>query len=64
MRDEEIPFAYRRGGLVMFFNPLGREAEIDTGYDGDVVYKIGGAVIADGKVKLQPQSFLMMNTNP
>ena len=63
-RDDAIPFAYRRGGLVMFFNPLGKEAEIATELDGDVVYKIGEAVIADGKVALQPQSFLMINTNP
>ena len=45
----------------MFFNPLGKEAEIECD-GGDVVYKIGDAVI-DGKVTLQPQSFLMINSS-
>ena len=62
-KDGEIPFAYRRGSTVMFFNPLGKEAEISTDCVGDVVYKIGEAVISDGKVKMQPQSFLMIKEN-
>ena len=61
--DKQIPFAYRRGSLVMFFNPLGKSAEIVTDSDGDVIYKIGEATIADGKVKMQPQSFLMIKEN-
>ena len=61
-KDDEIPFAYRRGSLMMFFNPLDKEAEIETDSGGDVVYKLGGAIIEEGKVKLQPQSFLMIRT--
>ena len=61
-KDDEIPFAYRRGSLMMFFNPLDKEAEIETDSGGDVVYKLGGAIIEEGKVKLQPQSFLMIHT--
>lgn len=61
MYDEgKIPFAYKRGKLVMFFNPLGKEAEIKTKYSGKTVYKIGDAEFADGKIKLQPQSFVMI----
>ena len=59
-RDDQIPFAYRRGNLTMFFNPLGREATITTDCDGDVIYKIGDATIADGKVLMKPQSFLLV----
>ena len=60
-KENEIPFAYRRGSLMMFFNPLDKEAEIETDSDGDVVYKLGDAIIEEGKVKLQPQSFLMIH---
>ena len=60
--EGKIPFAYRRGGLVMYFNPLGVDFEIDTRYDGDVIYKLGNAEIKDGRIKMQPQSFLMIET--
>ena len=56
-----LPFAYRRGDMVMYFNTTGEYFEIDTRYSGDVVYKIGQAEIADGKIKMQPQSFLLVN---
>ena len=32
--EGKLPFAYRRGNLVMFFNPLGNESEIKTDYSG------------------------------
>ena len=60
--EGKIPFAYRRGKLVMYFNPLGVDFEIDTRYDGDVIYKLGNAEIKDGRIKMQPQSFLMIET--
>lgn len=60
---DKIPFAFRRGELVMFFNPLDSEFEINTRYDGDVIYKIGKAEIDGGIIKMQPQSFLMIHTN-
>ena len=59
-RDGQIPFAYRRGSLVMFFNPLGVPFETATDHEGDVIYKIGNAEIANGKIIMQPQSFLMI----
>lgn len=31
-----------------------------TEHDGDVIYKLGNAEIADGKITMQPQSFLMI----
>ena len=46
----------------MYFNPLGVDFEIDTRYDGDVIYKLGNAEIKDGRIKMQPQSFLMIET--
>lgn len=58
--DSKIPFAYKRGNLVMFFNPLGKEAEMDCKYNGKTVYEIGKSVIADGKIKMSAQSFLMI----
>ena len=44
----------------MFFNPLGKDAEISTKYNGKVVYQIGGAEFADGKVEMKPKSFVMI----
>jgi maltose alpha-D-glucosyltransferase/alpha-amylase len=58
--EGKIPFYYKRGNLVMFFNPLGKDAEISTEYNGKVVYQIGGAEFADGKVEMKPQSFVMI----
>ena len=59
---DSLAFAYRRGSLVMYFNPTSEYFEIDTRYDGDVVYKIGQAEIKDGKIKMQPQSFLLVES--
>ena len=58
--EGKLPFAYRRGNLVMFFNPLGKESEIKTDYSGKKVYELGNAEFADGKVKMGPQSFVMI----
>ena len=55
-----LPFAYRRGDMVMYFNPTGEPFEISTRYDGDVVYKLGQVEISGGKIKMQPQSFLLV----
>ena len=57
--EGKIPFSYKRGSLVMFFNPLGIEAEITSEYKGEKIYEIGNAEFVDGKVKMSPQSFLM-----
>ena len=59
--EGKIPFAYRRGRLVMFFNPLGVEAEIKTTYNGETIYEIGTSELADGKIKMSPQSFLIIS---
>ena len=60
--EGQIPFAYRRGSLVMYFNPLDKKYEFETS-GGDVIYKLGSAEITDGKIKMQPQSFLMIRKN-
>ena len=57
-----FPFAYKRGRLVMFFNPLGKESEMQTKYSGNVIYKIGNSEFSDGKIKMSPQSFAMIIT--
>ena len=59
---DSLAFAYRRGSLVMYFNPTSEYFELDTRYDGDVVYKIGQAEISGGKIKMQPQSFLLVQS--
>lgn len=59
-KDGEIPFAYKRGNLVMFFNPLGKESELECKFDGNIVYEIGKSEIANGKIKMQSQSFAML----
>ena len=58
--EGKIPFAYRRGRLVMFFNPLGVEAEMETSYNGETIYEIGTSELANGKIKMSPQSFKMI----
>lgn len=58
--EGKIPFFYRRGSLVMFFNPLGVESEIKTSYSGEKIYELGNTEFADGKIKMSPQSFVMI----
>lgn len=58
--EGKIPFSYKRGNLVMFFNPLGESAEIATEYTGNKIYELGSTELADGKVKMSPQSFVMI----
>ncbi len=59
-KEDEIPFAYKRGKLVMYFNPLGKNTEIDAKYIGKQVYQIGNTEIAGGKIKMEPQSFVIL----
>ncbi len=59
--EEKLPFYYRRGKLVMFFNPLGTDAEIATQYSGNTIYQIGKCEFDGGKVKMSPQSFVMIS---
>lgn len=61
--EGKIPFFYRRGKLVMFFNPLGVESEIKTSYSGEKLYELGNTEFADGKIKMSPQSFVMIKIN-
>ena len=44
----------------MYFNPLGENAEIDAKYIGKQVYQIGNTEIAGGKIKMEPQSFVIL----
>ncbi len=62
-KEGSTAFAVRRGDLMMFFNPLGKETVIATDCDGDVIYKIGEAVIENGRAVMQPQSFLLIKNN-
>ncbi len=57
MGDDE---RLRRGSLMMFFNSFDKPAAIPTDWDGDVVYKIGEAVMENGTANMQPQSFLLL----
>ena len=47
----------------MFFNPLGVESEIKTNYNGEKLYELGNTEFADGKIKMSPQSFVMIKIN-
>jgi maltose alpha-D-glucosyltransferase/alpha-amylase len=58
--EGKIPFFYKRGNLVMFFNPLGESAELESDYSGKKIYELGKVDFADGKVKFAPQSFVMI----
>ena len=61
--EGKLPFFYRRGSLVMFFNPLGVESEIKTSYSGEKLYELGNTEFADGRIKMSPQSFVMIKIN-
>ncbi len=57
----KFPFGYKRGRFVMLFNPLGAESEIEYNADGaEVIYQIGETVSEGGKLKMSPQSFIML----
>lgn len=58
--EGEIPFAYKRGNLVMYFNPLGESAVMNAKYTGKTAYALGNAEFADGKVTMSPQSFALV----
>ncbi len=58
--EGKIPFAYKRGNLVMYFNPLGESAVMNAKYTGKTVYAIGNAEFANGKVTMSPQSFALV----
>ena len=58
--EGKIPFAYKRGNLVMYFNPLGESAVMNAKYTGKTVYALGNAEFADGKVTMSPQSFALV----
>ena len=58
--EGKIPFAYKRGNLVMYFNPLGENAVMNAKYTGKTVYVLGNAEFADGKVTMSPQSFALV----
>ncbi len=61
-REGQLPFAFRRGGMVMYFNPTGKPAELEAVGSGDVVYKIGEAILDGSKVKMEAQSFLLVES--
>lgn len=58
--EGKIPFAYKRGNLVMYFNPLGESAVMNAKYTGKTVYALGNAEFANGKVTMSPQSFSLV----
>ena len=58
--EGKIPFAYKRGNLVMYFNPLGESAVMNAKYTGKTVYALGNAEFANGKVTMSPQSFALV----
>lgn len=58
--EGKIPFAYKRGNLVMYFNPLGESAVMNAKYTGKTVYTLGNAEFANGKVTMSPQSFALV----
>ncbi|MBQ6387131.1 MAG: glycosylase [Ruminococcus sp.] len=60
--SDHLAFAYRRGSLVMYFNPTAAYFETETRFNGDVIYQIGQAEISNGKIQMQPQSFLLLQT--
>ncbi len=55
-----IPFAYKRGSMLMLVNPLSSYQTIKTDYRGEKVYSIGSFETVDEGIRLSPQSFVML----
>ena len=60
--EENKPFVYKRGKLFCMVNTTGKRLEVSLNDmpKGDVLYKIGDVIIADGKLVVEAQSFAVM----
>ncbi|MBE5807844.1 MAG: glycosylase [Clostridiales bacterium] len=59
-REAGKPFVYRRGALTLAINPAGECMEAPVEVSGEIVYAIGAVSIADGKLAMGPQSFVVI----
>ncbi|MCD8068850.1 MAG: DUF3459 domain-containing protein [Lachnospiraceae bacterium] len=59
----KLPFVYRRGDIVIALNPSAEtvSAPVDAG-DKKICFSIGSGKVQDGKITLEPQSFLMLKS--
>ena len=62
--EPDKPFVYKRGELLCAVNPAGESTEVDLGcaVSGEVIFKIGDASFADGKLCMAAQSFAVIRT--
>ena len=62
--EPDKPFVYKRGELLCAVNPAGESTEVDLGcaISGEVIFKIGDASFADGKLCMAAQSFAVIRT--
>ncbi|WP_029318986.1 alpha-amylase family glycosyl hydrolase [Butyrivibrio sp. AE3004] len=60
--EENKPFVYKRGELFCMVNPTGKPLEVSLNEmpNGEVLYKVGDAKVADGKLLVDAQSFAVM----
>lgn len=58
--EADLPFVYRRGGLVLAVNPGSTKASVGLDVeDGQPVFAIGGGTLHGGTCAVQPQSFVV-----
>lgn len=58
--ESGFPFFYKRGRLVMFFNPLDKQSSANCSFAGKEIYKIGNVKFENNKIVMNPQSFVMI----
>ena len=58
---KEQPLVYRRGQILVALNPSGENAAVKADVTGkEIIFSIGGGELADGQIRLDAQSFLIM----
>lgn len=57
--EGELPFVYRRGGLLLAVNPSSKERSIPCEGEGELLFSVGDGSFRQGKLTVEPQSFVI-----
>ncbi len=58
--ENQYPFVYRRGNLLLGVNPKAEKTSIPCNYLGEMLYQIGETTLSDGTLRMDAQSFFCL----
>ena len=58
--QDEFPFVYRRGGLIVAVNPSDKKTSATLPKNTTKVFEIGETEIKDATLHMKPQSFVVL----